>query len=269
MASKGSTTGKASFTTTLIAGGTAGLCEALVMHPLDVLKVRLQLQPNRLPDGQPRLGFVGMAAKVARRDGILGFYKGLGAVVIGIVPKMAVRFTSFNYYKGLFADKETAKLQAQRHSLSDPLAEVTKYRNPIHAAYTIVKDEGPKTLWKGAANFAVYNEGKRRIEAYQGHEMHSWQQMLLGLVSGAMGPISNNPIDTIKTRVQRSLNKSGETGFGRIKLVMSDMWKNEGLSAFYKGLTPRLLRVAPGNAVTFTVYEIVSKRLQEGKKNNV
>lgn len=31
----------------------------------------------------------------------------------------------------------------------------------------------------------------------------------------------------------------------------------EGPRAFYKGLTPRLLRVAPGQAVTFMVYEKV------------
>lgn len=33
--------------------------------------------------------------------------------------------------------------------------------------------------------------------------------------------------------------------------------RKEGFFAFYKGLTPRLLRVAPGQAVTFMVYEKV------------
>lgn len=33
--------------------------------------------------------------------------------------------------------------------------------------------------------------------------------------------------------------------------------RKEGFMAFYKGLTPRLLRVAPGQAVTFMVYEKV------------
>lgn len=35
----------------------------------------------------------------------------------------------------------------------------------------------------------------------------------------------------------------------------------EGPRAFYKGLTPRLLRVAPGQAVTFMVYEKVKSWL--------
>jgi hypothetical protein len=36
----------------------------------------------------------------------LALYKGLGAVMTGIVPKMAIRFTSYEWYKQLLADKE-------------------------------------------------------------------------------------------------------------------------------------------------------------------
>ena len=44
---------------------------------------------------------------IARRETPLALYKGLGAVLSGIVPKMAVRFASFEAYKGWLADKET------------------------------------------------------------------------------------------------------------------------------------------------------------------
>jgi solute carrier family 25 (mitochondrial citrate transporter), member 1 len=37
-------------------------------------------------------------------------YKGLGAVVTGIVPKMAIRFSSFEAYKGFLANKKTGKV---------------------------------------------------------------------------------------------------------------------------------------------------------------
>lgn len=36
------------------------------------------------------------------------------------------------------------------------------------------------------------------------------------------------------------------------------MWKTEGVRSFYKGITPRVLRVAPGQAIVFAVYERVS-----------
>jgi solute carrier family 25 (mitochondrial citrate transporter), member 1 len=46
---------------------------------------------------------------IARRETPLALYKGLGAVLTGIVPKMAVRFASFEAYKDWLADKETGK----------------------------------------------------------------------------------------------------------------------------------------------------------------
>lgn len=38
--------------------------------------------------------------------------------------------------------------------------------------------------------------------------------------------------------------------------------RQEGFHAFYKGITPRIMRVAPGQAVTFTVYEYLKQRIE-------
>jgi solute carrier family 25 citrate transporter 1 len=39
------------------------------------------------------------------------------------------------------------------------------------------------------------------------------------------------------------------------------MLQEEGPRAFYKGLTPRLMRIVPGQAITFMAYEAISKRV--------
>lgn len=41
-----------------------------------------------------------------RRETPLGLYKGLGAVLAGIIPKMAIRFTSFDWYKQALASED-------------------------------------------------------------------------------------------------------------------------------------------------------------------
>ena len=38
--------------------------------------------------------------------------------------------------------------------------------------------------------------------------------------------------------------------------------RQEGFHAFYKGITPRVLRVAPGQAIVFAVYERVRKVIE-------
>jgi solute carrier family 25 (mitochondrial citrate transporter), member 1 len=59
---------------------------------------------SRLSQTKP-LGFIGTGVSIIRRETPLGLYKGLGAVLTGIIPKMAIRFTSYEWYKQLLADK--------------------------------------------------------------------------------------------------------------------------------------------------------------------
>lgn len=169
------------------------------------------------------------------------------------------------------------RLQAQHHSMADPL-DVPKYRNAAQCLYTVLKEEGPGAIYRGvsltalrqgtnqAVNFTAYTEFKQLLQnmqpAYHEAELPSWQTALIGLVSGAMGPLSNAPIDTIKTRLQKTPGQPGETAISRVKVIGSDMFKQEGFHAFYKGITPRIMRVAPGQAVTFTVYEYLKGWLE-------
>ncbi|TFL07425.1 mitochondrial carrier domain-containing protein [Pterulicium gracile] len=295
--------------THIIAGGLAGGCEALACQPLDTIKVRMQLSKSGLAPGTRPRGFFATGVMIVRRETPLALYKGLGAVLSGIVPKMAIRFASFEAYKNWLADQTTGKtstaniflaglgagtteavavvtpmevvkirLQAQMHSLADPL-EAPRYRNAGHAVYTIVREEGLATLYRGvsltalrqatnqAANFTVYQELKKLAHKYQPDvsELPTYQHMGIGLISGAMGPFSNAPIDTIKTRLQKATASPGQSAYQRIAVIAGDMWRQEGFRSFYKGITPRVLRVAPGQAVVFAVYERVSTTMERMK----
>lgn len=42
--------------------------------------------------------------------------------------------------------------------------------------------------------------------------------------------------------------------------------EEEGIAALWKGLTPRLMRIMPGQAITFMTYEFVCKQLQRFKQ---
>lgn len=291
------------------------MMEALACHPLDTIKVRMQLSRRGRTPGTPKRGFLLTGASIVKRETPLGLYKGLGAVMTGIIPKMAIRFTSFEAYKQMLADKETGqvtgratflaglsagvteavavvtpmevikiRLQAQHHSLADPL-DIPKYRNAAHALYTVLKEEGVGALYRGvsltalrqgsnqAVNFTAYTYFKEALMAYQpqleGNGLPGYQTTLIGLVSGAMGPLSNAPIDTIKTRLQKTPAEEGVSAMKRITAIAGDMFRQEGFHAFYKGITPRIMRVAPGQAVTFTVYEYLKDKIETSKWTSV
>jgi hypothetical protein len=87
----------------------------------------------------------------------------------------------------------------------------------------------------------------------------------IGGFAGVCSSLFNNPLDTIKTRMQ----KQGYKDEGMAKLVRS-MWKEGGIRVFYAGAWMRLIRIAPGQAITWAVVEEVStllRRLNERGTN--
>lgn len=273
------------------------------------------------------LGPIQTARKIIRKEGFSSLYKGLSAVYVGIIPKMAIRFVAFEQYKDLIkmytnlGDKSTnfmaglssglteavlivtpaevckIRIQSQRHSLLDPVeANARKYGNVVQTAMIIVREEGYSALYKGvvptmlrqgcnqAVNFTVYNamkahwlerqkqqnfhnpafgnSVKRSSESIQ--ELPSVVSMLIGGLSGAMGPIVNNPLDVVKTRLQKQNTAKKFNGIpkytGLIQACLR-IGKEEGAGALWKGITPRLLRIVPGQAITFATYEAVCRFL--------
>ncbi len=79
----------------------------------DTIKVRMQLSRRARAPGAKKRGFITTGAEIVKRETPLGLYKGLGAVLTGIVPKMAIRFTSFESYKKMLANKETGNVTGQ------------------------------------------------------------------------------------------------------------------------------------------------------------
>jgi solute carrier family 25 (mitochondrial citrate transporter), member 1 len=260
------------------AGGVAGVVEAMTCHPLDTIKVNMQLKRGQ------RINPFKASAMIIKNDGFLGFYRGLGAVVIGISPKMAIRFSSFEASKSKlhpYINNETARNftagliagTIETILIVNPM-EVVKIRlqsdkslsNVFQASGRIFSEEGIRGFYRGlvltisrqainqAVNFSIYHRIKGFLSGNDKQkELASYKHFLIGAFSGSIGPISNAPIDTLKTRIQASRDP-GISIFGLAKQI----YINEGFLAFFKGITPRLLRIAPGQAVTFMVYEKVS-----------
>lgn len=59
-------------------GGSASCFAACLTHPLDLVKVRLQMQGHQ----GPRLNMIQMFGHVAKTDGIMGLYRGVGSLLL-------------------------------------------------------------------------------------------------------------------------------------------------------------------------------------------
>mmetsp|Transcript_35856 Transcript_35856/g.66514 ORF Transcript_35856/g.66514 Transcript_35856/m.66514 type:complete len:85 (+) Transcript_35856:2-256(+) len=79
-----------------------------------------------------------------------------------------------------------------------------------------------------------------------------------------MGPLVNNPLDVVKTRMQKQVIHPGkEPKYKSLMQSCITIAKDEGTPALWKGITPRLMRIMPGQAITFMTYEAVSTQMEK------
>ena len=65
----------------------------------------------------------------------------------------------------------------------------------------------------------------------------TWTQNFIASVAGAITSITvAAPLDVVKTRIQNANFESKVNGFA----IVRDLVKNEGVTAFFKGLTPKV-----------------------------
>ena len=166
------------------------------------------------------------------------------------------------------------------------------YRNMVDAMQTIVREEGPLALYKGSlpamilvshggVQFVAYEFLKNQFGVYKksirtpNKNNHGIYQQLedsigyltMGAVSKIIASTATYPVQLIKSRLQQRSHSFEFSENGEAKLVKKSytgvidcikrIVNREGLSGFFKGCIPNALRVAPGAAITFFVYESV------------
>lgn len=99
----------------LVAGGSAGCVEVSLMHPLDLVKTRFQLQSNSaalVAGVNPASlnphhhtvyrGVFDCMQKMYRTEGVFSFWKGILPPILVETPKRAWKFLTFEQFKTLF-----------------------------------------------------------------------------------------------------------------------------------------------------------------------
>ncbi|CAH2322033.1 graves disease carrier [Pelobates cultripes] len=84
-----------------VAGGVASCCAKTTIAPLDRIKILLQAQNIHYR----HLGVLATVFAVRQKEGILGLYKGNGAMMVRIFPYGAIQFMAFDKYKKLISKK--------------------------------------------------------------------------------------------------------------------------------------------------------------------
>ncbi|XP_055464678.1 mitochondrial 2-oxodicarboxylate carrier isoform X3 [Psammomys obesus] len=226
----------------VVAGASAGLVEICLMHPLDVVKTRLQVQRSVM-DPQSYKSVRDCFRTVFRTEGFLGFYKGIVPPILAETPKRAVKFSTFEQYKKLL----------EYMSLSPGLTfAVAGFGSGLTEAIVVNPFEVVKVGLQVNRNMFTEDPTLEILRKFG-----------IGFVSGTMGSVFNIPFDVAKSRIQGPQPVPGEIKYRSCLKTILTVYREEGILALYKGLLPKVMRLGPGGAVMLLVYEHVHSWLQE------
>lgn len=129
---------------------------------------------------------------------------------------------------------------------------------------TILREERLSGLYRGAGwtaarnapgSFALFGASafvKARVFGLDNFNDATFAQTFVASTAGGVASIVvSSPLDVIKTRIQKADFGSGESG-GQ---VLKNLLKNEGPSALFKGLVPKVLVVGPKLVFSFTIAQ--------------
>ncbi|KAM3712892.1 hypothetical protein ACB098_01G215900 [Castanea mollissima] len=83
------------FAKELLAGGVAGGVAKTVVAPLERVKILFQTRREEFQS----IGLLGSFKKIAKTEGVMGFYRGNGASVARIVPYAALHYMTYEQYR--------------------------------------------------------------------------------------------------------------------------------------------------------------------------
>lgn len=136
---------------------------------------------------------------------------------------------------------------------------------------SVIRTEGIAKLYAGTVTTAVRNapgsfllfggaaftkEYVFHLENY--HDATFVQNLIASTVGGSIGVICTSPMDVIKTRIQAQELTQRMSGW---QLFMKTV-REEGFSAFYKGITPKLITSAPRLVFSYTMTQSFTKMLR-------
>jgi len=269
----------------LIAGTVGGACGIVVGHPMDTVKVRLQVDRGYK-------GITDCVLKTWRLEGPTSFFKGVVAPVLGAAPINAVVFVTYGGVMRLATENYGNKLNESElpiyyHGLAGLCAgfsqnvfgtpnELVKIKCQVNRTQNVRSIEMGKRLiskgglfqglyqgwWITAARdtpaFGVYFMSYEFYRSlFQDWGMSQvWSAFFAGGMAGSNSFFFTHPIDVVKSiRQEQKIGTPKEQT--RILYLVRQAYVANGrsVSIFARGVIPSIFRAYPVSAVTFVIYD--------------
>jgi hypothetical protein len=271
----------------LLGSATSGIAELLVFHPVDTVAKRLM--SNTDPHASMIKVLFKDKASAPAMTRFLSLFPGLGYAAGYKVLQRIYKYGGQPYFNDYLSKhhkhqfdsvfgERTGKfmMNATAGSLTGigeivllPLdvLKIKRQTNPesfrSRGFVRILLDENVNLYrgwgWTAARNapgsFALFGGSaftKEYLFGLKNYSDATWGQNFVASIAGSIASITvAAPLDVVKTRIQ---NANFESKVGGVTIIR-DMIKHEGFTAFFKGLTPKVLVTAPKLVFSFTLAQ--------------
>ncbi|KAI8967601.1 mitochondrial carrier domain-containing protein [Mycotypha africana] len=230
--------------------------------------------------------------KILKYEGVSALWKGLSPAIVMSVPANVVYFVGYEYLKDFIQPITNLANTKMDYSpiFSGAIARtvavtiispIELFRTRLQAAgkghdfncvlrgvKNMVVQDGltalwrglPPTLWRDVPFSAIYWMGYEEIKKiignkYPKHELQT--SFFAGALSGMFAATLTTPFDVAKTRRQVDAGRDVPLlKDNRVPAILKQIYKQDGFSGLFRGLTPRIAKIAPSCAIMISSYEM-------------
>ena len=237
--------------------GIVGGVAILVGHPFDTIKVRMQT-------GSKYKGCLDCFNNIIKYEGIRGLYSGIIPPLIGqSIFRSSVFFTNY-YIKDYFYNYNKKELNPYHYFIAGGISwgvgtifecpfDIIKtnkqlgniYNFNIKNLYNGFNIHLLRNILGGSIQLGIFDNSRIYLSKYKNINVDNlslFNNIILGGISGVIFWSIIYPIDVIKSNIQANNNKFN------IK-YLNYIYKQNGLSYFYRGYIPCIYRAFIGNSI--------------------
>ncbi|GAB5353814.1 hypothetical protein AAMO2058_000066200 [Amorphochlora amoebiformis] len=280
-----------------VAGAAGDMTATIFTHPMDVVKIHLQLTGELSKQSKSR-----PLSKILSSASRGGIYRGISASLLRQSVFATLRHGIYFHLNRTISSNDTTHNAISLKGFGLTLASAAlagvigavianpadvvlirmqsdpqwpahaqrRYRHAFHGVYQVATQEGIGRLWRGctptvvravlvtASQVPSYHMAKSTLTSKGGLDSTSVSTHLLAAsISAISASVATNPVDVVKTRIINMQKQGRGPHYSSNVDCIVRTIGTEGLSGLYKGLLATMSRLVPHTLILWVVQEQV------------
>ncbi|XP_015429960.1 PREDICTED: mitochondrial coenzyme A transporter SLC25A42 [Dufourea novaeangliae] len=276
--------------TSLVSGAIAGALAKTTIAPLDRTKINFQISKKPY-SARAAIQFL---VNTLKTEGLLSLWRGNSATMVRIIPYSAVQFTAHEQWKRILGVNGSEREKPGLNFVAGALAGITsqgttypldlmrarmavtqkaEYKTLRQIFVRIYVEEGMMAYYRGftatllgvipyaGCSFFTYDLLRNMLTVYTVAIPGFSTSLICGGIAGMVAQTSSYPLDIVRRRMQTSAIKGQH--YHTIGSTIRKIYREEGLMAFYKGLSMNWVKGPIAVGISFATHDTIRDTLRK------